>query len=365
MTLKRISSTQIQEFLKCPRSWARRLAGEELLPSEAMAFGTLLHACIEFFIDNGSWPSVWDVQGMEGNYDDPAVAYAAHPHLWDEVVQCFEVFEEALPKLGLGSVTHQEQNVEEWDFDINGVVLGGYIDMLDPENCRIIDWKTRGVASAAPRGDDFRRNIQLRYYAALAAVHFGWMEVTVEHVTILRPSKNRGQSRIMRESTTFDSDDLLAFLDWLRWLMPQMQKVAENPFPWNVLPNRQAKSCFQYGACDFYNDCPVTQFPGLRPLECYTEEARRMRINSPQAPDDPKPVPMRRRSLDAAGCKPKMTSILNDQGVLSIGDLVRFLGEDVPDEERVAKLIQFKGIGKKGAADLLENLDLLLSTEIQ
>ena len=50
---RRVSVSQIQEFLKCPRRWAlHRLAKVPRIPNEALIFGIILHASLALYLES-------------------------------------------------------------------------------------------------------------------------------------------------------------------------------------------------------------------------------------------------------------------------------------------------------------------------
>ena len=201
----RVSSTSIGTYLGCPRMYAYELnTGQTKKANEAMAFGTLVHACIEYRLADPEhrWPTKAQVVKMKGNYDDPKLALIYFPHLWDEVEQMLDFL---VPEDYVGS---GEFHIE-WSLDDAGVYAcdgavqcGGFVDLLDLENKTIWDWKTRSDLRYAPKTrEDFLDNPQLMYYAAAIAQHFDLPYVHVGHINLIRPSRWRAESRGSRAGT--------------------------------------------------------------------------------------------------------------------------------------------------------------------
>lgn len=261
MTYKRISSTPLGAYIDCPRKFWYEHGAVRPHPVQAnppMAVGTCFHALVEFYqTHNNRWPSHREFEQMKGNYDDPIEAVNRFgKSVLDQAWEMAFYMEEHRPDLlELPEGASVEFNVETLgiEFYPGGPVAGGYLDVFIPEQRLIRDWKCRGGFHYVPRTpDDFMKNVQLCYYAAIMAFHFGWDSVTVEHVNILRP--DRGGPEILPiqyELPAFYLQGVWAHL--VETVVPEM--VAAHAEPDELEIERNIIACFKYGKCSHYTYC--------------------------------------------------------------------------------------------------------------
>lgn len=270
MTQVKISSTRLDRFLSCERRARFAHDLEDEAPSRAMCYGTVFHACVEFYAERGRWPSRGDLWRMTGNYSDPRDAVRAYPDIWPDVQRYFE-FEpvEALAREHYEARRTRGLLVEKPLADFGLTIAGGavevtgFFDVLDEENRTIEDWKTRGNMRYAPiSAEDFHDNVQLAYYAAaLAQVHPDWPDVTVKHRNIQRPKTPKDPLALVTYEATIDRwflDRVWEHLDtvigpaYLRALTETNQGLLDaNP-----------AACYGYGKiCPFADACAALDNP--------------------------------------------------------------------------------------------------------
>ena len=263
--IDRVSSTPITTFMDCPRKFRRGLE-EPLEASEAMSFGTLVHACNELRME-GYEITREAVMAMPGNYDPPSKALEDFPHLWEKALQRHNDLYEWDPSLfemGCGMI---EKDMGDYGLTfMDGKVLAsGYLDYFNPApRTRLIrDWKTRKSFSYAPRTPaDFHANIQLCYYAAGVCQIFGWDWVDVQHVNIMR-DESIFQKVTVRLSA-FYLKGVWEYLD--TEIIPAMVAAAAEEDPDRVYP--ETANCYKYGPCRFVNTCsPFVEYEGQDVLD--------------------------------------------------------------------------------------------------
>jgi len=268
--------------MRCPRKWIYNHFERKnaFVTSYPMAVGTLFHAIKEWeMTHNGRTPSKTRVKLMEGNYEDPSQAMGAHPDAYDEARSMADVYtlDRFFDTSRLDALA-VEAAVDDWNVVVHpesgGVLLGGYIDVLDIERQTIHDWKTRGSFSYAPETyQDFLDNVQLCYYAGLAARQYDWPEATVRHINVLRPSKGGWADKPVEHTIP-------------RWYLDEAVDVVEN----EVIPDmittyktyrehdathteRNAGACWDYGGCPHRTQCPATQVAGESLVERLSRRA--------------------------------------------------------------------------------------------
>lgn len=265
----RVSSTSLGTYLTCPRTYAYELAnGEGKTANEAMSFGTLVHACIEYRLaHDGRWPT-WDqVVSMKGNYDDPRQALIAFPKLWEEVEQFMAEVE---PETYVGNGRFEiERNLEDFDLRAcDGAILcGGYIDLWDPNTNTMWDWKTRSSLSYAPKTrEDFLNNPQLVYYAAAVAQALDLDGLRVGHVNLIRPSKWKPKVSKVAVYSHYISRWYLdaAWHVLTEDILPKMLAVKRAVVPGDrdsavAASERNPSACYKYGknSCAHIRYCPA------------------------------------------------------------------------------------------------------------
>lgn len=256
--MNRVSSTPLSAAKRCDRvAWFLQHHG--LPTSYQMAFGTMFHAGAEFWFERGRWPALRDLMRMKGNYEDPSAAYNLFPKQWPRVQELFRYIDDELG--GLEAVVRAERAdvrtevaCDDWDMHTpGGVLLGGYIDGLVVDQQRLFDFKTRGSLDYAPSTpDEWRANIQLRYYATLVCRRFDWDHIRVEHINFTRPRRGRVCHSI--EGHGWSRDELEG-----HWpdTLALIQRMADNHAKAveDVEPNRAA--CFDYGPCKWMGMCPA------------------------------------------------------------------------------------------------------------
>lgn len=347
----KISSTKLPKPGECYRERVFSIQ-QGIEPSEAMAFGTVIHACIEHHVAHGEWPSYSEMMEIPGNYDDPGVSLLDFPSVWFEAQQILPFLSQhVLPLIGEGAEC--EVDTAKWGVASKalGVHFTGFIDMLELDleagEARITDWKTRSNFAYAPRGENFRNDVQLRYYAALTARFYGLHSVTVRHVNILRPSK--GGPDLLIEQTTHTVEHLRDFWGWVREAAGYMANRA----PIDTAPTRT--SCWNYGGCPFADQCPSIYPQQTSPFQLLAIEEN-MRINSPQAPPEVPPTPWRDRGIvELKKITKTREAGFKAIGVYTVGQLMCWLDENAEGKwwNPIA------GLGQKGAEDLLEEIDAL------
>lgn len=263
----KISSTRLGRFLACPR---RARFSEDLpeeKPSKAMLYGTLFHACVEFYVERGRWPSRGDLWRMTGSYSDPREAVMAYPELWAEVGRYFDYAPllEDLAEIRAKKTYIVEKPLADFGLTLAGgqVEATGFFDLLDLENRTIEDWKTRGDFRYAPiTAEDFHDNVQLAYYAAaLAQVHPDWPDVTVRHRNVRRPSEKSPSLGLVTYEATID-----------RWFLDAVWKRLDEeiaPAYLDALTREdieplgaRPEACYMYGKrCPFASPCAKLDAP--------------------------------------------------------------------------------------------------------
>lgn len=259
--MKRLSSTPLGTFLRCPRKLWYEFGEEPPHPvqsNEPMSFGTIFHALAEFYQNKGRLPSDREFAQLKGNYDDPIEAKNRYPHLYQPALDTmFWLLDEHPEMFEFPDDAVAEQDTEEWGLYFNNgtgtTVAGGYIDILVPSQQKISDWKTRGGFGYCPRTpEQFFADPQLCYYAALAAYHYGWDTVTVEHRNILRPDSGGPELMVC-------SVDLPAYYLKGVWQLldtktvTAMREVLEQTDERNV--ERNTGGCYSKGKCTHIGYC--------------------------------------------------------------------------------------------------------------
>lgn len=257
----KVSSTRLARYIGCPRK--ARLATDlgEAPASQAMAYGTVFHACVEFYAERGRWPARSDLWKMTGNYSDPRDAVRAYPELWDNVRRYFDYEPvEAMARADFEGSAIAEKPLADYGLTLAGgrVLATGFFDVLDVENQTIRDWKTRSSFRYAPiTAEDFHDNVQLAYYAAaLAQVYPDWDYVIVQHRNVLRP----------REQATDRLDHAVYEARIDRWYLDRVWEhldtvVAPAYYEAMTRPDIEAlaarpEACYMYGTpCPYMATC--------------------------------------------------------------------------------------------------------------
>lgn len=270
----RISSTQINDFIACPRAWAFRNVGkEEHIAGVAAAVGSIFHAIQEWRAAYDCFPSVDDLRTMPGNYDSPGALLDRFgedklvplaQHMAEQVGDPLAYFpdEETWPRLFLEYDLERRPVVLR--FGDTDVTLGGYMDILafsaDGERAWIGDWKTRGAKSwdDRPMAEDLATNVQLLYYAcALLRQHPGLLSIEVGHVNVLRPDKVGGEVKVDVQRVLLPASYLRA---WERdTLFPTIERMVEAARLWNADKREQVDTnrdaCYRFGRCPHMSAC--------------------------------------------------------------------------------------------------------------
>jgi hypothetical protein len=265
-TVPRISSTQLNDFDRCPRLWAFvHAAGEDSGVGYAAAVGTIVHACLEHRLLTGRLPTYAEVMAMDGNYDAPAVSLGrfAHKGIWDEALTTAE---------GVGCPWQHvpddyedievERNLELWDIRIGDTRCGGYIDVfaVDPtrNTALLFDWKTRGKSSwkYRPSKEELATNRQLLYYASVVRQALGVDAIDVVHGNILRAGEGGPAVEVVRSRILGVEADAF-FAELTEKTLPRMHAVhtlwASPKQRGDVPADRTA--CFKYGPCAQMTRC--------------------------------------------------------------------------------------------------------------
>lgn len=263
--MKRLSSTPLGTYLQCPRKfwygW-REVGGPQLRSkvTEAMAFGTLVHAYLEFRGNKGRWPTQGEFAEMKGNYDDPIDAGRAFPKAHKDAFLTAQYVLANHPELLEFDLTDEHEKPLD-DFGLTfcdgTVTASGFIDVFLGSKQTIRDYKTRGSFSYMPRtAEDFRADAQQCYYGAAVAGALGWDSIRVEHVNILRP--DRGGPLVEVIGVDLPVAYLKAAWDYLdAQVVPEMKRLVETvEDPRDVPVNRS--TCFKYGKCLHFQYCGPT-----------------------------------------------------------------------------------------------------------
>lgn len=265
----RISSTQLKDFLRCPRLWAFiNLSGHENAVGYAAACGTVVHAILEHRLQNeNEYPTREQVEAMPGNYEDPAVALEKWQHkgIWEEAVETAQAVGD--PWDFIPSEYAQvccELDMETWRITEQGVRCGGYIDVyaIDEENGRalLFDWKTRGKQSwkYRPQGEALASDTQLLYYATVLRRRFPAVSaVEVAHGNILRAGEGKPVVEVQRATILAPQMDAF-WADLTEKHLPAMHAVHTL---WGSkarraeLPAAEQSACFAYGRCSQMTRC--------------------------------------------------------------------------------------------------------------
>lgn len=284
--LFRVSSTSLTTFLDCPRKWIYNHFSrpESFVVSYPMAVGTLFHAIQEWrMTHNGQTPSLNRVKLMDGNYDPPSQALVDHPSAWEEAVEMARVYppDRWFDECPLDP-EHRviEASVDDWSIisrpDLGGVLLGGYIDVLDRHLFRISDWKTRGGFRYAPETfQEFLDDVQLCYYAALAARQYEWPYAVVRHLNVQRTSKGKASEEALHEIPRWFLDGVLDTIE--QEVIPQMIEAYKTySEEGSAYVTRNSAACFKYGGCPHRTECPAQRFVGDSLLDRMRRTAERV-----------------------------------------------------------------------------------------
>lgn len=227
------------------------------MPSRPMAVGTVFHGLVEFRQERGRWPSRREFDKMPGNYSAPSDAVRQFgEEVFAEGEKLAYFVEEERPDLlecPEGCLVEFDVGTLGIEFYENGPTAQGYLDIFLPEERTIRDWKCRGSFRYILRTpEEFKKNVQLSYYAALVARHYDWPDVTVEHLNVLRTDK--GGPAIQQTSYKLERD----FLDevWhemVSSIVPGMDDVYSEDVEKKV--TRNTASCWNYGGCTHRKYC--------------------------------------------------------------------------------------------------------------
>jgi hypothetical protein len=272
----RVSSTQLNDYIACPRAWAFRYVGkEETIAGAAAAVGSIFHAIQEWRTRYGTFPTIEDIRALPGNYDSPGTLLArfGDEALYPLAAYMAEEVGDPTPFLPSDYVypdLYLEFDLEadpiELTFDgvAEPVRLGGYLDILafseDGRHAWIGDWKTRGAASwkDRPVGADLASNAQLLYYAA--ALLYARPEirtVTFTHLNVLRPNGVGGTVEVDVQTVRLVARDIEAWTAEV--LLPTLRGMLAARAAWldgdkaGVDTNRA--SCYRFGKCAHYTAC--------------------------------------------------------------------------------------------------------------
>lgn len=350
----KISSTRLAVWLDCRRKWYfQEVRDNPVAPNEAMDFGSVFHALVEYRMERGAWPPLCELDAMNGNYEDPIdVIYRRGDELYHRAKKRAKVawtwFQNELD-VNLANL-EPEVPVESFGFEMCGFPLSGWFDALDRRNKTIYDWKTRGSFSYAPQtAQDFRGDVQLCYYAACARKAFGWDSVTVKHLNVMREDDDHhfvGSA----ELPAWYLDEVWGVLQEEASEMRQ----AVDADDWSEIEKNPTK-CFKYGKpCRFYGKpCPgdeqeddnsTNEAGGF--FSVLSEDA--MNPNSSTAPDDEQPVPFPEKDVGKLGVNVRAERNLREAGFETFSDV-----DEVSDQ----RLLEVSYVGKKTVESIRETLD--------
>lgn len=272
----RVSSTQINDFMACPRAWAFRYVGkEETIAGKAAAVGSIFHAIQEWRTRYGTFPSVEDIRSLPGNYDSPGTLlarfgddalYPLAAWMAEEVGDPtpFLPSEDAYPDLYLEFDLEADPTELQFDGTAEPVRLGGFLDILafskDGRHAWIGDWKTRGASSwkDRPVGDELASNAQLLYYAAsLLYARPELRTVTFTHLNVLRPERVGGTVEVDVQTVRLSREHIETWTSEV--LLPTLRGMLAARAAWldgekaSVDTNRA--SCYRFGKCAHYTAC--------------------------------------------------------------------------------------------------------------
>lgn len=258
----RVSSTQINTFLDCPERWRLDFVLGLAAPAgEAAGVGTLFHACMEFKIHHGVWPTARMMTGVSGNYDNPRDTMRRFPRAFDEALALAQAVGDPW-----AFIPEDVKVVDiEMSLDARGLVacdgrvqIGGYLDIVaqDAHGCPVIlDWKTRGKRSWGKRpqsADDFAENMQLIYYAAAVLQLPEFAEaprVHVSHINVLRDSPGV----VHVDGTTYTREFLT--LAWERLEREVFEPMLAIYNAQHEPAHKERGACFKYGRCAHLAAC--------------------------------------------------------------------------------------------------------------
>ncbi len=200
---------------------------------------------------------------MEGNYEDPIEAIhrlSAQMIQWADNYKTYEPLLRYIDFLRAQPGTRAEVPLAEFNLSFcdGQIEATGFFDGWVPAHCTIVDWKTKSRSSYsryAPKTEgDFRRTVQLAYYAAAARQAVGWEDVYVCHVNLLRQATPHMEVHGARLDGWY--------LDrvWEQMedeIMPEYLDILGTEDVFDVDANVNA--CFNYGGCEHRAYCPGKQ----------------------------------------------------------------------------------------------------------
>lgn len=257
----RLSASQIETFRLCPRKWwlskVRKL--KEGGPTEAQAFGTVLHAVCERYLradDNGVdpktgeavdlFPTGWHVAfnrygGIDGHLtveEQKLVKALIH-----------KAIEEGVLQREPGRQVEAEFKAEI----IPGATIEGFVDLLYPH--RIEDHKTSKSTKWLKSANALAENPQMLIYAYMGLSESDLPEITLRHNGYV---KDPERPIVRKTEITVSREHVEAF--WRNEIVPTAEAMlrfraeAENVDDVDP-PESMAHACSAYGGCAFRPIC--------------------------------------------------------------------------------------------------------------
>jgi RecB family exonuclease len=270
-----VSASQIKTFGACQAKWwYEKVAGLRGEGSAAMERGTLVHAILEHTTVHGRNPTVEHILGMLDEY--PLFVLEYLPKYGNDrrrlVDWLLQIAAYAAPYLPFEQVSplYVERGFLLNDPDLPVPALG-YIDLMEPDDKGITDYKVRSTGRYAATVEDLGKDPQSALYAAvLQAIHDADPSATRKddrgYVTTLpAPVFSEGYFRhlnlCIKEGQGFEvrlpytADDAVAmYREYIVKPAQEMAQVAKITDPRLLTAN--PKECQSYGrTCPHYNLC--------------------------------------------------------------------------------------------------------------
>lgn len=220
----KLSASQIQTFVDCPRKWGfTYLQGLKLPAGPAAELGSKTHEVLAEYLSTGRPPSLKTPIG--------SIALAGIPYL----------------------PTPKKADVEEYfEFKTDCSTYRGYIDFAYSDNgLQVVgDHKTTAGFRFSKSPSDLLSDIQAHIYARYMMLKKKCDEVKLKWVYY--KTKGRPQAKCVEIILTRKSSD--AYFEELEKTSEQIQEKYKNkPDIQTIKPN--LKSCFRYGPCQFLGKC--------------------------------------------------------------------------------------------------------------
>lgn len=242
-----LSASQVSTFRRCKRKWAfTYINGEVSPPSEAMSYGSEVHAVLEKFLLTGNWQGAADA------------------------VACAQQGEHILP-----APRDKTLGVEQ-RFDIpimNGKArFMGFIDLVVPPRAgntlEVTDHKTTKDMRYAETSDDLKVNVQANLYSKWAMDKYLKDKVLARwRYYCSRPSRAkaavRGRPRNMGgfRAVTRVKTKAEVEAQWKELLADaeEMVTLSLNKKVWAKDVEGNEFACNDYGGCPFKGQCEISQ----------------------------------------------------------------------------------------------------------